>query len=75
MIGTVGPLLSESPLSKPSVMWTLFCILKSQKTVWFSGNKWMLVWFLDLLGLLYHTTVGRKDTLAHAILSVAYAVD
>ena len=32
-ICTVGPQLSESPLSEPSVIRTLFRILKSQKTV------------------------------------------
>ena len=31
--GTVGPQLSESPLSELSVIRTLFRILKSQKTV------------------------------------------
>ena len=34
-INTVEPRLSESLLSEPSVIWTLFWILKSQKTVWF----------------------------------------
>ena len=64
-ICTVEPRLSESPLSKPSVIRMLFLILKSQKIIWFSAkpkliiNK-MSVWFLDLLGLLYHSTVGRK---------------
>ena len=36
---------------------------KIQKTPWFSAkssSKWMSVWILDLLGLLYHSTVGRK---------------
>ena len=32
-IYTVGPRLSKSPLSEPSVIRTLFRILKSQKTV------------------------------------------
>ena len=33
---TVGPRLSESPLSEPSVIRTLFGITKSLKTTWFS---------------------------------------
>ena len=40
---TVGPQLSESPLSEPSVIRTLFLILKYQKTIRFSAkasNKW-----------------------------------
>ena len=40
---TVEPRLSKSPLSEPSVIRTLFQILKSQKTVRFSAkpsNKW-----------------------------------
>ena len=64
IIYTVEPRLSESPLSESSVIQTLFLILKSQKTIWLSAkpsNKWkMSVWFLDLLGLSYHSTVGRK---------------
>ena len=35
----------------------------------------LLLWFLDLLGLLYHTAVDRKGTLAGAILSAAHALD
>ena len=31
--------------------------------------------FLDLLGLLYHSTVARKDISAGAILSAAHALD
>ena len=31
--------------------------------------------FLDLLGLLYHTTVDGKGISAHAILSAAHAVN
>ena len=34
----------------------------------------MLVWFLDLLGLLYHSTVNRKD-IADEILSTAHPFD
>ena len=40
---TVEPWLSKSPLSKSSVIRTLFQILKPQKTIWFSAkqsNKW-----------------------------------
>ena len=57
---TVGPRLSESPLSEPSVIWILFQILKSfdfQQSHVING---MPVWYLDLLGLLYHSTVDRK---------------
>ena len=42
-VATVEPRLSKSPLSEPSVIRTLFRILKSQKTVRFSAkpsNKW-----------------------------------
>ena len=28
-----------------------------------ASGKWIVLWFLDLLGLLYHTTVHRKDML------------
>ena len=31
------------------------------------------MWFIDLLGLLYHTKVDRKGILAGAILSAAHA--
>ena len=35
----------------------------------------MLVWFLGLLGVLYHTTVDKKGILADAILLAAHTVD
>ena len=35
----------------------------------------MLMWFLDLLGLLYHSTVDRKCILADVILPAAHTVD
>jgi len=34
-----------------------------------------IVWFLDLLGLLYHNTVDRKVISAGAILLAAHAVE
>ena len=34
-----------------------------------------IVWFLDLLGLLCHSTVDRKGVSADAILSAAQVVD
>ena len=61
---TVEPQLSVSPLFEPSVIQMLFRILKSQKTIWFStksSNKWNACVILDLLVLLYHSTVGRKS--------------
>ena len=59
--GTVGPWLSESLLSEPSIIWTLFWMLKSQKTIWFSAKlNEKSVWFLDLLRLLYHSTADRN---------------
>ena len=60
---TVEPRLSESPLYELSVIWMLFWILKSKKMPWFSAkpsNKWNAYMILDLLGLLYHGTVGRR---------------
>ena len=60
MFNTVGPRLSESSLSEPLFIRTLFWILKSfdfQQNQVING---MPVWFLDLLGLLYHSTVDRK---------------
>ena len=36
---------------------------------------YILGWFLDLLGLLYHTTVNRKDLLAGEILLDTHALD
>ena len=62
-ISTVEPWLSESPLSEPSVIQMLFWTLKSEKTPWFLQNQVINeipVWFLDLLGLVYHSTVGKK---------------
>ena len=61
-IYTVGPRLSESPLSEPSVIRTLFRILKSQKTDFLQNQviNEMPVSFIDLLGLLYHSTLDRK---------------
>ena len=55
---TVDPLLSESPLSEPSVIRTLFSIIKSLKMTskWFSvkiSNKWNAC---VILGLLYHSS-------------------
>ena len=35
----------------------------------------MLVWFLYLLGLLYHSKVDRKGTLADVILLAAHALN
>ena len=52
---TVGPRLFESPLSEPSVIWTLFWILKSLKMPWFStklSNKWNACMFLRLVRLI-----------------------
>ena len=34
-----------------------------------------IVWFLGILGLLYHTTVDRKGISADVILSAAHAVN
>ena len=68
--GTVGPRLSKSPLSEPLVIRRLFRILKSQKIVWFSTNQEINeipVWFLDLLGLIYHGTVKWKHNSRHDI--------
>ena len=56
MANTVGPRLSE-----PSVIRTLFQTFKSIKRFDFLQNQVineMPVWFLDLLGLLYPSTVG-----------------
>ena len=42
---------------------TLFRMLKYQEMIGFSANQVineMPVWFLDLLSLLYHSTVGKK---------------
>ena len=57
---TVEPRLSETPLSEPSIIRTLFRISKYQETIGFSAINEMPVCFLDLLGLLYYSTVGRK---------------
>ena len=35
----------------------------------------IVVWFSDLLGVLYHSTVGRKGTLTDVMLSDANAMD
>ena len=62
-VGTVEPRLSESPLSEPSVFQKLFLILKYQKQFDFLQNEVInekSVWFLNLLGLLYHSAVGIK---------------
>ena len=60
-LSTVGPWLSESLLSEHSIYPNAILNLKSHKTIWFSTepSNDMLVWFLDLLGLLYHSTVDR----------------
>ena len=57
---TVGSQLSESPLSKHSVIWMLhisnFII---QKDIYFSTNQVineMPLWFLDFISLLCHNT-------------------
>ena len=60
---TVEPWLSESPLSEPSVIQ----MYRNPKR-WFKFLQnhvinGMLMWFLYLLGLLYHSTVDRKDIL------------
>ena len=35
----------------------------------------LFLWFLDLLGLLYHTTMDRKGVSVDAILSAAHTFD
>ena len=40
-----------------------------------SSNKWIACVILHLLGLLYHTTVDRKDTFAGEVLSAAHTLD
>ena len=60
---TVEPRLSEFLLSESSVIRKLFQILKSKRRFDYLQNQVineMPVWFLDLLGLLYHSTVGKK---------------
>ena len=57
---TVGPWLSESPLPEPSDIRTLFQILKSFDFQQNQAMNGMPVWLLDFIGLLYHSTVGRR---------------
>ena len=69
----VKPQLSESPLSKPSVIQTLFQILKSQDNLIFCKIKQQMK-FLRLVRLisLYR---GQKSILACVVLSPLHATD
>ena len=79
---TVGPSLSESPLSEsllsePLLSYHYFEFLNPKIWFYFLQNQTisdMPVWFLDLLGLLYHSTVGRKAYYHVAILLATHAI-
>ena len=75
---TAGPWLSESPLFEPSIILMLFLFWNPKTKFDFLQNQVinrMLVWFLDMLGLLYHSTVDRKSILEDAIVSASHTID
>ena len=77
-IYTVEPWLSESPLSEPSVIQTLFRILKYQEMIGFSAkasNKWNAYVIFRLVRLIVSWYSEYKSILACAILSAAHVID
>ena len=60
---TVEPWLSESPLSEPWLSEHYFKFENPKRRLDLLQNQVINetpIWFLELLGLLYHSTVGKK---------------